>query len=525
MAWNGSTSPRAEIEMAILFPVGIKCAAQLPDWCGDHKLMNFGLRAFQDSRCRLGLCRPMQIACQIYALGRTVRRTVGAALLAGVTALGALSNASAQGGVPVVRDAEIEALVRDYARPILKAAGLNAGVDIILVNDPSFNAFVAGRRMFINTGALLTADTPNEIIGVIAHEAGHLAGGHQDRLRQQLARAQTMAIVGTLLGLGAVAAAAATDNPEIGQAGMGVASGSAEVARRGLLGYQRTEETTADRSAIRYLEATGQSAKGMIKTFQRFQSALSLSGARVDPYQVSHPMPRDRIANLETVATQSPYYEELDSKALQQRHDMMRAKIAIFTQGQAGLSRLSRRNLDPLAKQYGDAMGAYLFGNPKAAAAKADGLIKASPKNPYFYELRGDALMKANRAKEAADAYAKAIKLDPARSGILQISLGQAYLAVGQPAYTEKAVGVLKQGLARDKENAAGYQYLAQAYGLLGNVGEAELAIADQNFYSGRYFDAQVFAARAQQKLQRGTPAWVRAQDIISFKAPRKKRG
>ena len=127
--------------------------------------------------------------------------------------------------MPIVRDAEIEALVREYARPIFKAAGLNATTDIVLVNDPSFNAFVAGRRMFINTGALLASDTPNEIIGVIAHEAGHLAGGHQDRLRQQLARAQTMAIVGTLLGLGAVAAAAATDTPEIGQAGMGVASG------------------------------------------------------------------------------------------------------------------------------------------------------------------------------------------------------------------------------------------------------------------------------------------------------------
>jgi predicted Zn-dependent protease len=178
-----------------------------------------------------------------------------------------------------------------------------------------------------------------------------------------------------------------------------------------------------------------------------------------------------------------------------------------------------------LAKQYGDAMGAYLYGNLKSAAVKADALIKASPKNPYFYELRGDAFMKANRPKEAADVYTKAIKLDPARSGILQIALGQAYLAIGEPASTEKAVSVLKQGLAKDKENAAGYQYLAQAYGQLGNVGEAELAIADQNFYNGKYFDAQVFAARAQQKLKRGTPAWVRAQDIISFKAPRKKRG
>ena len=133
-------------------------------------------------------------------------------------------------GVPMVRDAEIEALVRDYARPIFKAAGLSkSGIDIILVNDPRFNAFVAGRRMFINTGALLAAETPNEIIGVIAHEAGHIAGGHQERLRHQLARAQTMAIVGTLLGVGAVAAGAATDNSGLARR----ASASPPAARDG----------------------------------------------------------------------------------------------------------------------------------------------------------------------------------------------------------------------------------------------------------------------------------------------------
>ncbi len=163
--------------------------------------------------------------------------------------------------------------------------------------------------MFINTGALLQAETPNEIIGVIAHEAGHLAGGHQERLRDQLARAQTMAIVAGLLGLGAIAAGAASNSSELAQAGGGIAMGGGEFARRGLLGYQRSEETRADRSAVTYLEATGQSTKGMLKTFGRFQNALSLSGTRVDPYQVSHPMPQDRISNLETLAEGSKYYD------------------------------------------------------------------------------------------------------------------------------------------------------------------------------------------------------------------------
>lgn len=427
--------------------------------------------------------------------------------------------------VPIVRDAEIEALVRDYARPLLQAAGLSkSNIEIILVNDRRFNAFVAGRRIFINTGALLMAETPNEIIGVLSHEIGHLAGGHQERLREQLERAQTMAIVAGLLGIGAVVAGAASNSGELAQAGAGVAAGGGELARRGLLSYQRGEEVTADRSAIVYLDATGQSARGMLKTFERFQSALSLSGARVDPYQVSHPAPRDRIANLETLAKSSPYYDTKDSPTLQQRHDLMRAKIAIFTQGQGAASRLFRGERGGLASTYAEAISAYQFGNPRTAVAKADALIKAQPKNPYFQELRADSLMKANRPAEAAEAYAKAMRLDPVKSGTLQVGYGQALLATGKPELIRKAVGELQKGLDRDRQNIAGYQYLAQAYGRLGDEASAELALAEGHYYSGNYKDAKIFAARSQMKFKRGSPGWVRAQDIINYRSGKKKK-
>jgi predicted Zn-dependent protease len=446
-------------------------------------------------------------------------------MLAILVALAGNVAAFAQGKVPIVRDAEIEALVRDYARPIFKAAGLSkSGIDIILVNDPRFNAFVAGRRMFINTGALLQAETPNEIIGVIAHEAGHIAGGHQDRLREQLARAQTMTVIASLLGVGAMVAGAATDTGGLAQAGAGIAAGGGEAARRGLLGYQRSEEATADQSAIKYLEATGQSGKGMLVTFEHFQSALSLSGAKVDPYQVSHPMPRDRIANLETLVKSSPHYENKDSEALQQRHDMMRAKIAVYTQGQAAASRLFRKMPGSLAAQYGEAQAALLFGNPKSALKKADALIKIQPKNPYFHELRGDILLRANQPGKAAEAYARAVELDPAKSGILPIAYGQALIATGKPESIKKAVVEIQEGLGRDKENFNGYTYLAQAYGQLGEVADAELATAEGYYYGGNYQQAKIFAMRAQQKFKRGAPGWVRAQDIINYKTPKKKK-
>ena len=456
-------------------------------------------------------------------LARTARALVAFALTAGL-ALGSTGAAHAQ-RVPIVRDAEIEALVREYARPILKAAGLaNSGINIVLVNDPAFNAFVAGRRIFVNTGTLMTAETPNEVIGVLAHEAGHIAGGHQERLRDQLERAQTMAIVAALLGAGAMVAGAATDTSGLGAAGAGIVAGGSEFARRGLLGYQRSEESTADRSAITYLNATGQSSRGMLKTFQRFQTALSLSGARVDPYQVSHPMPRERIANLETLAKSSPYFDKLDPPALQQRHDMMRVKIAVYTQGQAAASRTLRNLNDPLATRYGDAQATYLYGDLRSSLGKADALIKAQPKNPYFHELRGDILMKSNKPAAAAESYATAVRLDPARSGILPIALGQAYLAMGTPDSLKKAVAEIRKGLDNDRENSAGYRYLAQAYGMQGDVADAELATAEGHFYGGAYKDAKIFAARAQTKLKRGSPGWVRAQDIINYKQPGKKK-
>lgn len=427
----------------------------------------------------------------------------------------------AQQSVTVIRDAEIERLVSDYARPILKAAGLSrSGIDIVLVNDRSFNAFVAGHRIFIHTGALMDSETPNEIIGVIAHETGHIAGGHQERLRQQLQRAQTMAVVSTLLGIGAGVAGAASDSGGLAQAGVGIAAGGAEMARRGLLGYQRTEEVAADRSAIEYLNRTGQSARGMLTTFERLAGGMALAGVNVDPYQISHPMPRERIANLEELVRSSDYFAREDPPELQLRHDLMRAKIAAYTAGPGAVSRLFQDRPRSLPARYGDALSTYLRGNPAAALQKADALIAQMPGNPYFYELRGDALIKANRPREAANAYAKAIARDPADSGLLEVGHGRALLATGQPDLVRKAASELQTGLSREPEFANGYRYLAQAYGQLGEVASAELATAEGHFHSGNYREAKMFAIRAQKRMPQGSPGWLRAQDIIQYEKP-----
>ncbi|WP_425373769.1 M48 family metalloprotease [Phyllobacterium salinisoli] len=450
------------------------------------------------------------------------RKLVTAVMAAAVGLLPIVQAQAQSRSLPIVRDAEIEALVTDYAAPILKVAGLNSrGIRIVLVNNNSFNAFVDGRRIFINTGTLLQAETPNEVIGVIAHESGHLAGAHQQRLREQLRRAQTMAVIGMLLGMGATAAGAASGNSSVAGAGGGIALGGTEMAMRNLLSYQRTEEITADRSAITYLSQTGQSAKGMLSTFSRFANALSLTGTRVDPYRISHPMPRERIANLQTLAHESPYFDKKDPEALQLRHDMMRAKIAAYTAGPGGVARIFRNNQRGLAARYGDAISTFLHGSAKAALPKIDALIKEQPKNPYFQEMRGEILLKANDSAGAAKAFQRAAALDTRKSGLIRMSYGRALMLTGEKSNMSSAIRELKTGVVRDPEFSAGYGYLAQAYGQMGDIGEAELATADMHYYSGNIQEARIFATRAQQKLKRGSPEWVRAQDIINSKKPR----
>ncbi|MBB5701635.1 putative Zn-dependent protease [Ochrobactrum daejeonense] len=452
------------------------------------------------------------------ALVRRSVATVAALTIAVTSALPASAQTRGR-GVPIVRDAEIEALVADYAAPILKAARLGGrGVRVILVNSPSFNAFVDGRRIFINTGAIMQAETPNEIIGVIAHESGHLAGGHQDRLREQLSRARTMAIIGMLLGVGAGVAGAASGSGGAAGAGAGVALGTNEMAMRSLMSYQRTEEMTADRLAVNYLNATGQSTKGMLDTFERFASALSLSGTQIDQYRISHPLPRERIANLEELARKSPYFNKTDSPALQLRHDMARAKIAAYSGNMGALQRMFRNNPGGLPARYGNAITTYLNGSARTALPKFDALIKEQPKNPYFQEMRGEVLIKANNASGAAKAFQKAVSLDPRKSPLLRMSYGRALMLTGSKANMPTAIKEIRAGIASDPEFPGGYGYLAQAYGQQGNMALADLATADMNYYSGKLRQAQIFAIRAQKQMKPGSPNWLRAQDIINAK-------
>ncbi|WP_245417896.1 M48 family metalloprotease [Cohaesibacter celericrescens] len=432
-----------------------------------------------------------------------------------------ISPASAQSrNLKLVRDAETEELMRDYARPIFKAAGLKPrNIRIHLVNDSRMNAFVVdSKRMFINTGTVILSKTPNEVIGVLAHETGHIAGGHLIRLRRAMEEAQTIAAIGMLLGAGAAAAGVASGNSNAAQAGGAIMSASPGIAQRTFLSYARTEEIAADRAAIRYLERTGQSANGMLTTFKRFADQSLFSSRHVDPYIQSHPLPRERISQIERLAKKSKFFAKKDSKSLQFRHNLVRAKLTAFTQSPKRVMRTYKGN--DLASQYARAITTYRLGNHKKAIRLVDALIKAQPQYPYFWELKGQIYLETGSGDKAIAPLNKAVSLRP-NEGILRVMLGQAILSSKSNRSYSQAVSHLRRGLQNDPDMEVGYRFLAQAYDKLGQRAQAEMATANGYFASGDIRSAKAMAARAKKKLKRGSPEWLQADDILTYKQPK----
>jgi predicted Zn-dependent protease len=431
--------------------------------------------------------------------------------------------AFAQPKLPILRDAETEELLRDYMRPILKVAGLSQqNIEVVIINSREFNAFVAdARRIFINYGAINDSTTPNQIIGVLAHETGHIAGGHLSRLREQLANAQTAAIIALIAGAAALGAGAATGaGREIGQAAPGIIMAPQEIIRRTLLSYVRTQEEAADRAAMTYLNATGQSGRGMIETFGRFAQQQLFLTQNIDPYLLSHPTATNRIAQLETLAQSSPHYNKKDSPELQFRHDMVRAKIAgFFDRPEAVLRRYPSSN-NSLPAQYARAMSSYRWSNIRSALTQVEALIAAQPRNPYFHELKGQILIEAGRAKEARAPLRQAVELSKG-APLIRMMLGQALVQGGTNEDAQEAIRELRFALQREPNVALGHRQLAIAYARTGDRGNADLSGATAAFNEGDFRAAKTMATRAQRTFPTGSPGWLRADDIIKFQPPK----
>jgi predicted Zn-dependent protease len=359
---------------------------------------------------------------------------------------------------------------------------------------------------------------------VLAHETGHLAGGRLSKFRDQLARTQTQLIIAMLLGVGALAAGAASGGSNGAASNIGAAAISAPqaIARRSLLSYQRQQEENADRAGVKFLNATGQSAKGMYETFKRFTDESLFAARGADPYVQSHPMPIDRVNALAELARTSPYWDKKDDPALQMRHDMVRAKISAFMERKDTIYRRYPMSDTSLPGRYAHAISTYLHGDLGSALAQIDALIKLQPQNPYFYEVRGQALLEGAHPEEAIAPLRRAVQLSH-RAPLIEMLLGQALVASNNKATTDEAITILRAALARESEAPLGYMQLAMAYGRKGDYAQADLASAQAAYLRGDNKTARELASRAKTRFAIGTPGWVKADDIVSAKVPDKK--
>lgn len=425
------------------------------------------------------------------------------------------STARAQ-GLPLIRDSEIEDTIRAWADPLFRAARLDpASVRLLIVNDNTLNAFVAGgQNLFLNTGLLTAADTPGQVIGVLAHETGHISGGHLARSGDAISAAQNTGLFATLLGIGLIALGAATGTGNAGEAGSAVIIGGQSAGLRTFLAYTRSQERSADQAAVDLLDRTGQSSIGMLNFMEKLADQELLASSRQDPYVRSHPLTRERIEFIAEHARNSPYSDVPDQPEDIERHERMRAKLIGFLER----PRRVLRTFYPLEDQsmparYGRAVAYLRLSDVEKAVAEMDSLIAERPDDPYFYELKGQILYELGRIQESVPMYQKAVELKPG-DALMLTGLGAALLETGDPALVDPAVDALEAAQRVDNETPSTWRLLATGYHARGDDGPAALASAEYALLIGRARDARLHVGRAERMFDEGTPGWLRAQDI-----------
>ncbi|MEX2616509.1 MAG: M48 family metalloprotease [Alphaproteobacteria bacterium] len=424
-------------------------------------------------------------------------------------ALITLSGQTSAKNISIIRDTEIENTIRVYSAPLFEAAGLQANdISIHIVNDPTLNAFVAGgQRIFMNTGLLMRAGDASQVIGVIAHETGHISGGHLVRLQERLRNSTAQSILAMILG---GVAAVASGEPGAAQA---VIAGSATIQQRTLLSYTRTMEQSADQAGFEFLESTGMSARGLLAFLEILSGQESLSASRQDPYVRSHPLTRDRIEFLREQIARSPNSDKPVSEHLTRAHDRMQAKLKGY------LNPLSRTLRDfpetdtSVPARYARAIGYKEKHQVDQALAHVDSLLAEAPNDPFFHELKGDILQDAGKVADSIPSYRRAIEILP-WAALIRINLAQSLLEMNNPAMDNEALVNLNEALRYEPEIPLAWRLKSTAFSRSGDQAHVMLALAEEAMLTGKKNVALYRAERAMELLQNGSASWVRAQDI-----------
>ncbi len=416
----------------------------------------------------------------------------------------------------LIRDAEIEHSIRAHVTPLLAAAGVDAdSVRVHIVHDSRLNAFIAGgQNIFIFTGLLLKSEDPGEIAGVLAHEIGHIAGGHLARTQDALRNASAQSILAMVLGAAATIGGA-------GQAGSAIISAGTSAAQGSFLQYSRDQESTADHAALSYLEGTGQSARGLLTTLERLGDQEALLSSSQDVYARSHPLSAERVATLRQRVAQSRYADAPTDPRVVIAHRRMKAKLHGFLEPPRRTLRRFPPTNTSLDARYARAAAYHRIPDLDKALAEVDHLVAAYPEDPYFHELKGQILYESGRVGEALPSLAAAVRLAPA-SPLLRIAFAQAQIAVGDSSLNELAIMHLSEAVKIEPRNASAWLQLAIAYGRAGDMGNSALANAEHHLLIGHKEDARRQAERAERLLSPGAPGRLRAEDIIRAATPSK---
>ncbi len=442
------------------------------------------------------------------------RNPVCRAFAGAAAALAALAAPAANAqGISLLRDAEIEQFLEDYTHPILEVADIPpSSIEILIVNDASFNAFAGGRYIGVNTGLINFAETPNEIEAVLAHEVGHLKARHSVRAQDAAAAASAPMLLGLLLAAGAIAAGA--PDAGIGLLGLGQTVGTAN-----FLKYSRSQESTADQLSITFLDNVGHSSKGALEIWSRVRNSQIITGRRVNPYLQTHPLANARLSALQTRAEASPYFEKGDSPEEIHRLRLIQAKIKGFLHDPNRTLREFPLSDQSEPAHYARSVAYYRYSDIDNALKAVRILTDAHPENPYYHELEGQILFEYGRAAEAVEPHRNSIALIP-DNALFRINLGRALLSAGGPEQLKEAEKELKRATILERDNSFAWFELARVYGAQGNEPLANLATAESRYQAGAKPDANHFARRAMPGLNRGSPEWRQAADIILATQP-----
>jgi len=412
-------------------------------------------------------------------------------------------------GVSLIRDTEIENTIRVYTAPLFNVAGLDASfVRIHLVQDKRLNAFVAGgQRIFVNTGLLVRADGPGQVIGVMAHETGHITGGHLARMQDAIRNAQATSIAALVLGIPAAILA--------GDPGAAAAANAAgqSMAMRNLLAYTRTMERSADQAAVEYLNASQISSQGLLDFLEILQENSRLYAANLDPYLQSHPLTEDRIIFMREQVALSPYTGVTFSDQLIDMHERMRAKLIGYLDPMPQVLARYPENDNSMYSRYARSIANMRISKTDLALQIVDSMLQDAPNDPFFWELRGDILKDAGRMEGAIAAYEKAVEILP-WAALIRVALAQSQLALNDPRLLPGATENLEQALRHEPWLAYAWRHLGIAYGRAGDHGNASLALAEEASRRNNVKGAIQQASRAMDRLPSGSPGWMRAQDI-----------